>query len=144
MTPETMAADGRERIICKLKDNMNENFLDWSIDAWTVISALEFAVIMFLIFMALRRREPTPRMAAMKKNIISEKVDFGNILDSAFHAEELYEQLKVKCHPDRFIGDERKNAAALEIFQQLGQYRHDIKALDRIRQRAEDELDINF
>ena len=123
---------------------MNENLLDWSIDAWTVISALEFAVIMFLIFMALRRREPTPRMAAMKKNIISEKVDFGNILDSAFHAEELYEQLKVKCHPDRFIGDERKNAAALEIFQQLGQYRHDIKALDRIRQRAEDELDINF
>ena len=123
---------------------MNENFLDWSIDAWTVISALEFAVIMFLIFMALRRREPTPRMAAMKKNIISEKVDFGNILHSAFHAEELYDQLKVKCHPDRFIGDERKNAAALGIFQKLGQYRHDIKALDRIRQRAEDELEINF
>lgn len=123
---------------------MNEKFLDWSIDAWTVISALEFAVIMFLIFTALRRRESTPRMSAMKKNIILEKVDFGNILDSAFHAEELYEQLKVKCHPDRFIGDERKNAAALEIFQQLGQYRHDIKALDRIRQRAEDELDINF
>ena len=123
---------------------MNEKFLDWSIDAWTVISALEFAVIMFLIFTALRRRVSTPRMSAMKKNIILEKVDFGNILDSAFHAEELYEQLKVKCHPDRFIGDERKNAAALEIFQQLGQYRHDIKALDRIRQRAEDELDINF
>ena len=121
---------------------MNENFLDWSIDAWTVISALEFAVIMFLIFMALRRREPTPRMAAMKKNIISEKVDFGNILHSAFHAEELYDQLKVKCHPDRFIGDERKNAAALGIFQKLGQYRHDIKALERIRQRAEDELDV--
>ena len=121
---------------------MNENFLDWSIDAWTVISALEFAVILLLIFMALRRREPTPRMAAMKKNIISEKVDFGNILDSAFHAEELYEQLKVKCHPDRFIGDERKNAAALGIFQKLGQYRHDIKALERIRQRAEDELDV--
>ena len=123
---------------------MNEKFLDWSIDAWTVISALEFAVIMFLIFTALRRRVSTPRMSAMKKNIILEKVDFGNILDSAFHAEELYEQLKVKCHPDRFIGDERKNAAALEIFQQLGQYRHDIKALDRIRQRAEDELDVNI
>lgn len=121
---------------------MNENFLDWSIDAWTVISALEFAVILLLIFMALRRREPTPRMAAMKKNIISEKVDFGNILHSAFHAEELYDQLKVKCHPDRFIGDERKNAAALGIFQKLGQYRHDIKALERIRQRAEDELDV--
>ena len=121
---------------------MNENFLDWSIDAWTVISALEFAVILLLIFMALRRREPTPRMAALKKNIISEKVDFGNILHSAFHAEELYDQLKVKCHPDRFIGDERKNAAALGIFQKLGQYRHDIKALERIRQRAEDELDV--
>ena len=121
---------------------MNENFLDWSIDAWTVISALEFAVILLLTFMALRRREPTPRMAAMKKNIISEKVDFGNILHSAFHAEELYDQLKVKCHPDRFIGDERKNAAALGIFQKLGQYRHDIKALERIRQRAEDELDV--
>ena len=121
---------------------MNENFLDWSIDAWTVISALEFAVILLLIFMALRRREPTPRMAAMKKNIISEKVDFGNILHSAFHAEELYDQLKVKCHPDRFIGDERKNAAALGIFEKLGQYRHDIKALERIRQRAEDELDV--
>ena len=100
---------------------MNEKFLDWSIDAWTVISALEFAVIMFLIFTALRRRVSTPRMSAMKKNIILEKVDFGNILDSAFHAEELYEQLKVKCHPDRFVGDERKNAAALEIFQQLVQ-----------------------
>ena len=121
---------------------MNENFLDWSIGAWTVISALEFAVIMFLIFTALRRRVSTPRMSAMKKNIILEKVDFGNILDSAFHAEELYDQLKVKCHPDRFIGDERKNAAALGIFQKLGQYRHDIKALERIRQRAEDELDV--
>ena len=123
---------------------MNEKFLDWSIDAWTVISALEFAVIMFLIFTALRRRESTPRMSAMKKNIILEKVDFGNILDSAFHAEELYEQLKVKCHPDRFVGDERKNAAALEIFQQLVKNRHDIKALERIRQRSEDELDVNI
>lgn len=123
---------------------MNEKFLDWSIDAWTVISALEFAVIMFLIFTALRRRVSTPRMSAMKKNIILEKVDFGNILDSAFHAEELYEQLKVKCHPDRFVGDERKNAAALEIFQQLVKNRHDIKALERIRQRAEDELDVNI
>lgn len=123
---------------------MNEKFLDWSIDAWTVISALEFAVIMFLIFTALRRRESTPRMSAMKKNIILEKVDFGNILDSAFHAEELYEQLKVKCHPDRFVGDERKNAAALEIFQQLEKNRHDIKALERLRQRAEDELDVNI
>lgn len=123
---------------------MNEKFLDWSIDAWTVISALEFAVIMFLIFTALRRRVSTPRMSAMKKNIILEKVDFGNILDSAFHAEELYEQLKVKCHPDRFVGDERKNAAALEIFQQLVKNRHDIKALERLRQRAEDELDVNI
>lgn len=123
---------------------MNEKFLDWSIDAWTIISALEFAVIMFLIFTALRRRVSTPRMSAMKKNIILEKVDFGNILDSAFHAEELYEQLKVKCHPDRFVGDERKNAAALEIFQQLVKNRHDIKALERIRQRAEDELDVNI
>ena len=127
-----------------MKDNINEKFLDWSIDAWTVISALEFAVIMFLIFTALRRRVSTPRMSAMKKNIILEKVDFGNILDSAFHAEELYEQLKVKCHPDRFVGDERKNAAALEIFQQLVKNRHDIKALERIRQRAEDELDVNI
>ena len=123
---------------------MNEKFLDWSIDAWTVISALEFAVIMFLIFTALRRRVSTPRMSAMKKNIILEKVDFGNILDSAFHAEELYEQLKVKCHPDRFVRDERKNAAALEIFQQLEKNRHDIKALERLRQRAEDELDVNI
>lgn len=123
---------------------MNENFLDWSINAWTVISALEFAVIMFLLFMVFRKRELSPRMSAIKKSAISENVDFGNILHSAFHAEELYDQLKVKCHPDRFIGDERKNAAALGIFQQLGQYRHDIKALKRLRQRAEDELDINF
>lgn len=34
----------------------------------------------------------------------SKKLDFDNVINNAFHAQDLYDELKGVCHPDKFAG----------------------------------------
>ena len=45
-------------------------------------------------------------------------VDFDNVINSSFAAKELYDKLKVKCHPDRFT-DADLNKEATRLFQEI-------------------------
>ena len=84
-------------------------------DVWFYIAMVEFVIIFFLLLFAFRRGTTRVEKQKLRESIKSD-VDFQNIINSSFHATEIYNELKVKCHPDRFIGDVEKNATANRIF----------------------------
>ena len=112
-------------------------------DVWFYIAMVEFVIIFFLLLFAFRRG--TTRVEKQKlRGRIKSDVDFQNIINSSFHATEIYNELKVKCHPDRFIGDVEKNATANRIFQEVTKNKMNYKRLQELKKEAEESLGINF
>lgn len=77
-----------------------------------------------------------------KKKVLDERIDFDNIVSSAFHAKELYNELKTICHPDRFH-DSETIAKATELFQAVTENRGNYDALLQLKGRIYNELPIN-
>ena len=109
-------------------------------DVWFYIAMVEFVIIFFLLLFAFRTRVEKQKL----RESIKSDVDFQNIINSSFHATEIYNELKVKCHPDRFIGDVEKNATANRIFQEVTKNKMNYKRLQELKKEAEESLGINF
>lgn len=113
-------------------------------DVWVYVALAEFVLLLLLgvHLYLLRRRRPArgkrDRAAALREG----DIDFANVINSSFKAKALYDELKKKCHPDRFAQDEALNAKATEIFGLLVKHRYDYAALCRLRERAETELNV--
>ena len=56
----------------------------------------------------------------IRDEILSEKIDFSNVVSSSLLAKSLYDELKKVCHPDKFQKQEDVNTAT-ELFQLLVQ-----------------------
>ena len=112
-------------------------------DVWVYIAMVEFVIIFFLLLFAFRRGTTRVEKQKLRESIKSD-VDFQNIINSSFHATEIYNELKVKCHPDRFIGDVEKNATANRIFQEVTKNKMNYKRLQELKKEAEESLGINF
>ena len=112
-------------------------------DVWIYIAMVEFVIIFFLLLFAFRRGTTRVEKQKLRESIKSD-VDFQNIINSSFHATEIYNELKVKCHPDRFIGDVEKNATANRIFQEVTKNKMNYKRLQELKKEAEESLGINF
>ena len=112
-------------------------------DVWFYIAMVEFVIIFFLLLFAFRRGTTRVEKQKLRESIKSD-VDFQNIINSSFHAKEIYNELKVKCHPDRFIGDVEKNATANRIFQEVTKNKMNYKRLQELKKEAEESLGINF
>lgn len=65
-----------------------------------------------------------------------------NVVMSIFKSKELYDELKVRCHPDRFL-DKEQNAIATTLFQDLTKNKANYQTLCSIKERATKELGIN-
>ena len=112
-------------------------------DVWFYIAMVEFVIIFFLLLFAFRRGTTRVEKQKLRESIKSD-VDFQNIINSSFHATEICNELKVKCHPDRFIGDVEKNATANRIFQEVTKNKMNYKRLQELKKEAEESLGINF
>ena len=112
-------------------------------DVWFYIAMVEFVIIFFLLLFAFRRGTTRVEKQKLRESIKSD-VDFQNIINISFHATEIYNELKVKCHPDRFIGDVEKNATANRIFQEVTKNKMNYKRLQELKKEAEESLGINF
>lgn len=132
-----VANSGEARSVVDLDPSM------WNINAWTIIAIVEFVIILVATYVIHKKQNLSPKRL-VKKKVLSENVDFGNILNSAFHAKALYDQLKVKCHPDKFVNEPEKERIALELSQQISKNENNVKELQILKQRAIDELNINF
>ena len=80
----------------------------------------------------------------LKQKMKGEKVDFDGVIHSAFHSKELYDMLKVKCHPDRFSTQPELIRKATEIFALIVKNKYNYQALSELKVRAEKELFIHF
>ena len=77
----------------------------------------------------------------IKDKILSEEIDFGNIVSSSLLAKGLYDELKKVCHPDKFQKEEDINKAT-ELFQLLVQNKGDYNKLQSLKERIYNELPI--
>lgn len=116
----------------------NSLYLNW----WMWLALVEFIVIVFLLFKKRVKSEDTAKRR-FKKEALGQDVDFDNIIDSSFNSADLYDELKVKCHPDRFPMDMEKNAIAVGLFQEISKNRNNVKRLLELKEEAIQKLNIN-
>ncbi len=123
-------------------ETVNTNNDNTSINWWFWIAIFEFVVLLVLIIK--RRNKSQSAKQKFKEKSLEQEIDFDNIINSSFHSKELYDELKVKCHPDRFVVDKEKNVIADAIFQEITKNRNNAKRLMELKEEAIEKLNINF
>ena len=137
---DTLINDTLKNII-----NVTENSENLTtINYWFWIAIIEFILIIYLIISKNNKKKKLTKREHFVKNAKKSDVDFENIINSSFHVKPLYDELKVKCHPDRFPNDEIKNKIALELFQEISKNKTNYKKLIKIKEIAINKLNINF
>ncbi len=111
---------------------------------WFWIAILEFIIIILLLFKLKKRVYKHNTKMKYKKEAMKENVDFDNIFNSSFNSRQLYDQLKVKCHPDRFSTDSEKETIADSLFQEITKNKTNYKKLIELKEYAIEKLNINF
>lgn len=121
------------------KEIVVDNHINW----WFWISITEFMVIVFLILKTNINKKYTLKQKH-KQRSLKQNIDFDNIINSSFNSDELYDELKVKCHPDRFPYDSEKNNVADKLFQQINKNQNNVKRLLELKVEAIEKLNIKF
>lgn len=114
-----------------------------STNIWMWVAIGEFAIIVGLLLAKKLKRKPSAKQR-FKEEALSQDVDFNNIIKSSFHSTELYDILKVKCHPDRFPTDPELNGIADKLFQEITKNKTNHKRLEELKIEAKQKLNINF
>lgn len=110
---------------------------------WMWLAIAEFGFIAFLILKEQLKPKDTAKQR-FKNESLKQDIDFGNIINSSFNSIQLYDELKVKCHPDRFPTDKEKNTIAENIFQEISKNKNNVKRLLELKEEATQKLNINF
>ena len=126
-----------EIIVAKTTENNDSSNL------WMWVAIVEFLIIIGLILANRFKRKPNAKQKFKDESLVQE-VDFNNIINSSFHSNELYDILKVKCHPDRFPTDPKLNEIAEKLFQEITKSKTNVKRLQELKIEAEQKLNINF
>lgn len=113
------------------------------INWWMWVAITEFGFIAFLILKEKLKPKDTAKQR-FKNESLKQDIDFNNIINSSFNSIQLYDELKVKCHPDRFPTDKEKNTIAEKIFQEISKNKNNIKRLLDLKEEATQKLNINF
>jgi len=114
-----------------------------SINWWMWIAVVQFLIIIYLIIKDRLNSKNTEKLR-FKNESLAKDIDFDNIINSSFNSTKLYDELKVKCHPDRFPIDDEKNIIADKIFQEITKNKTNIKRLIELKEEAQKKLDLNF
>lgn len=110
---------------------------------WMWLAIAEFGIITFLIIKEKLNNRNAARQR-FKNESLKQDVDFDNIINSSFNSIKLYDELKVKCHPDRFPTDKKMNLIAENIFQDISKNKNNVKRLLELKEEAIQKLNINF
>ncbi|MGL2987730.1 molecular chaperone DnaJ [Flavobacterium sp. RSSA_27] len=110
---------------------------------WMWLAIAEIGIIAFFILKEQLKLKDTEKQR-FKNESLKQDIDFGNIINSSFNSIQLYDELKVKCHPDRFPTDKEKNTIAENIFQEISKNKNNVKRLLELKEEAKQKLNINF
>ncbi len=117
-----------------------------SISIWFWIALLELLCIVILILYSRKRKDNLKFGDISKEKLRNAKksnVDMDNLMNSINGSKTLYKELSRACHPDRFINSDKQKIAE-EIFQAISKNKRDFKKLSELKQRAVEQLKINF
>ena len=112
-------------------------------NVWFWIALAEALALLLLINLKYKRKNETEFDEQLITDSKKSDVDMGNVLKSIYQSKALYDKLKIKCHPDRFIGDP-KHQIAEDIFQKISDNERNYEKLNQLKTRAINELNINF
>lgn len=110
---------------------------------WKWAAIIEFIIILILILKNSLQGKISNRRK-FKKESIEQDIDFDNIFNSSFNSKVLYDELKVKCHPDLFVGDEIKQQIAETIFKEITKNKNNAKRLLELKNEATISLNLKF
>lgn len=110
---------------------------------WQWIAIFEFVFIIFFLIKQINKPKDAIKQK-FKKDSLEQEIDFNNIIDSSFNSKQLYDELKVKCHPDLFPTDKEKNLIAENLFQEITKNKNNAKRLIELKEEAIQKLSINF
>jgi hypothetical protein len=110
---------------------------------WMWLAIVELGVIAYLILKEKLKSKVTAKQQ-FKSESLKQDIDFNNIINSSFNSIKLYDELKVKCHPDRFPTDREKNIIAENLFQEISKNKTNVKRLLELKEEAIQKLNINF
>lgn len=128
------------------KETINKSITSESneqINWWLWIAIIEFLVIIFLVLKQKIKPKDSIKQK-FKEESLGQEIDFNNIINSSFNSKQLYDELKVKCHPDLFPTDKEKNIIAENIFQEITKNQNNAKRLIELKEEAKQKLNINF
>jgi hypothetical protein len=113
---------------------------------WFWVSVVEFAIIIFLIVKLKNIKTELAFSDSTKdeiKNAKSTKIDMDNLMNSINGSRDLYKELSKVCHPDKFVNTAKQKIAE-EIFQEISKDKRNFEKLLAHKERAKNELNINF
>lgn len=114
---------------------------------WIIVASVVAIAILFVILLVHRRlkTKPVDNLEILKQQAKAQgNVGFENIINSAFNSRQLYDKLKVKCHPDRFPLEPQKNAIANDIFQRIKKNEYNVEELEKLKEEAIERLGISI
>lgn len=111
------------------------------LNIWFWLFIMETIILLILLSRKKKREKDTLFQTAINLSKNEEKESMNNVVNSIFKSKQLYDELKKKCHPDRFL-DKERNAIANELFQELTKNKANYDALRKIKERAVNELKI--
>lgn len=116
-----------------------------STNAWEYIAIIELVIILILLAFVFHLKNKNNIKNKIKDTIKQQGgVDANDVMKDIWLSKGSYDELKKKCHPDRFVGDENKQQIANEIFQEITKNKNNYQKLQELKQRAINELNINI
>lgn len=113
---------------------------------WFWISTIELLIIGFLLYKLLTKINKS-KLSDLEiqgiKNSKKNEINMDDLMDNIHNSKTLYKELSRKCHPERFINDNRQEVAQ-EIFKEITKYEKNSEQLKRLKNRAITELNLTF
>lgn len=122
-----------------------ENALVSTSSNWLIYLLIGVIIVLLLILFFIIsniKMKHSKEYQAKQRILREDQIDWNNTM-YVFKAQELYNQLKVVCHPDRFT-DPQLNSVATDLFQRITKNKTNYKELQKLKEEAKQMLSVNI
>jgi hypothetical protein len=119
---------------------------------WFWLTIIEFGVIVILLnkFAKQRRINKINDFGFERKGVDNveivetvETVDMDNLMDNIYKSKSLFNELKKKCHPDRFVNQDCHSISE-KLFQEVMENEKNYGKLKALKEKAVRDLNISI
>ena len=128
-----------------LVSNEAKNALVSTSSNWLIYLLIGVIIVLLLILFFIisnMKMKHSKEYQAKQRILREDQIDWNNTM-YVFKAQELYNQLKVVCHPDRFT-DPQLNSVATDLFQRITKNKTNYKELQKLKEEAKQMLSVKI